>query len=225
MEGMIDRLADRVGISAWEMRRRNVVTPGVVWGPGQIMHDGCRCAEMCLDAVKAHFDAAVADGKAVGLGLGMKNSGLGNGFLEIAGAVIRFEEDGTVEVRHCWTKMGQGVHDVALQVAAEELGVDPNRIRVVVDTTANSAPARPPAPRARSWRPGPWRTPAARPTGTPGRSGSTTRGSTASTGRTSSKTMSTIRSSIRPSGMPLRCSALGTLQCRIVRPASLLGVE
>jgi CO/xanthine dehydrogenase Mo-binding subunit len=31
--------------------------------------------------------------------------------------------------------MGQGVHTVALQVAVEELGVDPGQVRVVVDTT------------------------------------------------------------------------------------------
>jgi CO/xanthine dehydrogenase Mo-binding subunit len=31
--------------------------------------------------------------------------------------------------------MGQGIHTVALQVAAEELGVAPERVRVVVDTT------------------------------------------------------------------------------------------
>ena len=31
--------------------------------------------------------------------------------------------------------MGQGVHTVALQVAAQELGVDPGRIDVIVDTT------------------------------------------------------------------------------------------
>ena len=41
MEGVMDRLAEEVGISGWEMRNRNVVTPGSVWGPGQIMDDGC----------------------------------------------------------------------------------------------------------------------------------------------------------------------------------------
>jgi xanthine dehydrogenase molybdenum-binding subunit len=134
-EGLIDRLAAQVGISGWEMRSRNVVTPGVVWGPGQIMDEGCAGARMCLDKVKPFYDEARDQGKAVGLGLGLKNSGLGNGFLEISRAVVRFEEDGTVEVRHCWTEMGQGIHTVALQVAAEELKVDPDRIRVVVDTT------------------------------------------------------------------------------------------
>ena len=135
MEGVIDRLAEKAGISGWEMRRRNVIEPGAVWGPGQIMDDGCRGALHSLEAVKPHYDAARAAGKAVGLGLGLKNSGLGNGFKEIARAVVRFTREGGVEVRHCWTEMGQGVHTVAQQVAAEELGVDASSIRVLVDTS------------------------------------------------------------------------------------------
>jgi xanthine dehydrogenase molybdenum-binding subunit len=71
----------------------------------------------------------------VGLGLGLKNSGLGNGFREVSRAVVRFRDDGRVEVRHGWTEMGQGVHTVAVQVAAQELGIDPARIDVIVDTT------------------------------------------------------------------------------------------
>jgi xanthine dehydrogenase molybdenum-binding subunit len=135
MEGVLDRLAEQVGISGWEIRKRNVIHPGEVWGPGQIMDDGCAGAAACLDAVKPLYDEARAAGKAVGLGLGLKNSGLGNGFRELSRAVVRFRSDGVVEVRHGWTEMGQGVHTVALQVAAQELGIDPNRIEVIVDTT------------------------------------------------------------------------------------------
>ncbi len=135
MEGALDRLAEKVGISGWDIRARNVVEPGAVWGPGQIMDDGCLGAKACLDAVKDAYDAARAEGKPVGLGLGLKNSGLGNGFNEVARAVVRFLEDGTVEIRHCWTEMGQGIHTVALQVAVEELGVKPDKVKVVVDTT------------------------------------------------------------------------------------------
>lgn len=135
MEGCLDRLADAVGISGWEIRKRNVITPGAVWGPGQIMDDGCLGAERCLDEVKAAYDAFTAEGYAVGVGLGLKNSGLGNGFKEITKAVVRFREDGKVEVRHGWTEMGQGVNNVALQVAVHELGLDPASIEVIVDTT------------------------------------------------------------------------------------------
>ncbi len=136
MEGVVDRLAAACGLTGWEMRKRNVIHPGEVWGPGQIMDDGAAGAEACLDRARRHVDAAVAAGKAVGIGLGLKNSGLGNGLREGCGAVVRFRStDGAVEVRHGFTEMGQGVHTVAMQVAVEELGIDPARIEVIVDTT------------------------------------------------------------------------------------------
>ena len=135
MEGVVDRLAEQVGLDAWEFRARNAVAPGDVWGPGQIMDDGCLGARACLDAVKPAWEAARREGKAVGIGLGMKNSGLGNGFLEIAKATVRLDPDDTVEVRHCWTEMGQGVHSVAIAVVTEELGVEAGKVRVLVDTT------------------------------------------------------------------------------------------
>jgi aldehyde oxidoreductase len=134
-EGSIDRLAEMTGISGWEIRAKNVAIPGSVWGPGQIMDDGVRGITECLDAVRPHYDQAIADGKAVGIGAAIKNSGLGNGVVEIAKAVVRFNEDGSVDVRHAWTEMGQGVHTVALQVAAEMLDIDPDRINVYVDTS------------------------------------------------------------------------------------------
>jgi aldehyde oxidoreductase len=135
-EGVLDRLAEQVGISGWEIRKRNVIRPGQEWGPGQIMDAGCGGAEACLDAIRPDYDAARAAGAAVGLGLGLKNSGLGNGFREVCRAVVRFRsDDGRVEVRHGWTEMGQGVHTVALQVAAQELAIDPARIDVIVDTS------------------------------------------------------------------------------------------
>jgi len=135
MEGVLDRLAEKVGIDGWAIRRANVIMPGMVWGPGQIMDDGCLGASECLDAIKPAYDEARSSGKAIGLGLGLKNSGLGNGFKEITRAVVHFKHDGRIEVRHGWTEMGQGINTVAQQVAVEELGVDGSLIDVIVDTT------------------------------------------------------------------------------------------
>jgi aldehyde oxidoreductase len=133
-EGVLDRLAEAVGISSWEIRDRNVIAPGDIWGPGQIMDDGAAGARMCLDAIKPHYEAASADGP-VGLAMALKNSGLGNGLIEIIKSVVHFREDGIVEVRHCWTEMGQGIHTVAQQVAVTELGIPAERIEVIVDST------------------------------------------------------------------------------------------
>jgi aldehyde oxidoreductase len=135
IEGALDRLAERAGIDAWSVRARNLVRPGDEWGPGQLMDDGCTGAAACLDAVRPAWEAARANGRAVGLALGLKGMGLGHGHREVGLAVVRIRANGTVEVRHGWTEMGQGVHTVALQVAVEELGIDPARIEVLVDTT------------------------------------------------------------------------------------------
>ena len=135
MEGVLDRLAEKVGIDGWTIRSRNVIKPGMVWGPGQIMDDGCLGAEACLESVKDDYYAARSSGKAVGIGLGLKNSGLGNGFKEITRAVVRFRSDGVTEIRHGWTEMGQGINTIAAQVVVHELGVDPASIVVIVDTT------------------------------------------------------------------------------------------
>ncbi|HTV10624.1 MAG TPA: selenium-dependent xanthine dehydrogenase [Acidimicrobiales bacterium] len=135
MEGVMDRLAEKVGISGWEVRKRNVARPGDIWGPGQVMDEGCAGAERCLDVLGPRYEEARRAGKAVGIGLALKNSGLGNGFKEVTKAVVRFRSDGKIEVRHGWTEMGQGIHTVALQVAVEELGIDPDRVVVLVDTS------------------------------------------------------------------------------------------
>lgn len=135
MEGVLDRLAQMCGIDGWEIRSRNVIKPGMVWGPGQIMDDGCLGAEACLEAVKDTYYEAKSAGKGVGVGLGLKNSGLGNGFKEITKAVVRLRADGVTEVRHGWTEMGQGINTIAAQVVVHELGVDPESIVVIVDTT------------------------------------------------------------------------------------------
>ena len=135
MEGMMDRLAEKIGISGFEIRLRNVIKPGMVWGPGQVIDDGCLGATACLEQIRPAYDAARVAGKAIGLGLAMKNSGLGNGFKETTKAIIRFDHNGDIELRHGWTEMGQGINTVALQVAVHELGIDPGRVTVIVDTT------------------------------------------------------------------------------------------
>ena len=140
MEGVLDRLAEQVGISGWEIRKRNVIRPGEVWGPGQIMDDGAGGAEACLDEIKASYDdggrrrqGGRARARAEELGSRQRLPRGVEGGRPVPPRVG--DAPDRIEVRHGWTEMGQGVHTVALQIAAQELGIDPNRIDVIVDTT------------------------------------------------------------------------------------------
>jgi xanthine dehydrogenase molybdenum-binding subunit len=64
----------------------------------------------------------------------VKNTGIGNGVTEHGRVVLRPEADGSLTLFHSWTEMGQGVHTVLRQIVCEELGLPPERVRVVVDT-------------------------------------------------------------------------------------------
>ena len=133
MEGMIDILAEQVGLDGWEMRWRNAVEVGSRFGTGQILGPGVGIKETLL-AVKDAFYEAKAAGKAVGLGSAAKNTGIGNGLKEFGRAILRPEADGTVTLMHSWTEMGQGCHTVLAQMASQELGLPYDSLHVVVDT-------------------------------------------------------------------------------------------
>jgi aldehyde oxidoreductase len=129
MEGMVDILAERVGLDGWEMRWRNALEAGDTFGTGQILGPGVGVKKTLL-AVKDAFYAA----KYAGVACGVKNTGVGNGLKEYGKAILRPEADDTVTLFHSWTEMGQGVHTVLQQIACEELGLTADRVRVVVDT-------------------------------------------------------------------------------------------
>ena len=94
IEGCMDLLAAKVGIDGWEMRWRNVVRIGDVFTTGQVL-EKCVGLGRTLLAVKDAYYAARAEGRAVGVACGVKNSGLGNGAIEYGKCRLAVEADGT----------------------------------------------------------------------------------------------------------------------------------
>ena len=129
MEGMLDRLAELVGIDGWEMRWRNALDVGDRTGTGQVLGPGIGLKKTLLAVRDAYRDARYA-----GLACGVKNCGIGNGMTEYGRAVLRPEADGSVTLFHSWTEMGQGCDTVLSQIACEELGLPADRVRVSVNT-------------------------------------------------------------------------------------------
>ena len=129
LEGLLDELAQRVSIDGWEIRWRNALDEGDRFGSGQVLGPGVGIKRTLL-AVRDDYRGA----RYAGIGCGVKNTGIGNGVVEKGRALLCPEPDGTVTLRHSWTEMGQGIHTALRQIAAHELGIDPEQIRVVVDT-------------------------------------------------------------------------------------------
>ncbi len=129
IEGMLDRLAERVGIDGWEMRWRNAVDVGDRFGTGQKLGPGVGLKKTLLAVRDAYRSARYA-----GIACAAKNSGVGNGLTEYGRAILRPEADGSVTLYHSWTEMGQGVDTVLAQIACQELALPFDRIRVRVDT-------------------------------------------------------------------------------------------
>ena len=129
IEGMLDRLAERVGIDGWEIRWRNALDVGDRFGAGQKLGPGVGLKKTLLAVRDAYRSARYA-----GIACGVKNAGVGNGLTEYGRAILRPEADGTVTLYHSWTEMGQGCDTALGQIACEELGLPADQVRVRVDT-------------------------------------------------------------------------------------------
>jgi len=57
-------------------------------------------------------------------------------FLNQAGALVNIYQDGTIQVNHGGTEMGQGLHTKILGIAAAELGISPEFIKVNATNTS-----------------------------------------------------------------------------------------
>ena len=134
LEELIDLLAEKVGISPWEMRWRNAVAPGDVLPNGQICDQSTALKETLL-AVKDVYEAH--KGRA-GLACAMKNSGVGVGLPDAGRANIRIE-DGKVVVYSATSDIGQGCNTVFLQDVAEAIGL-PKSVIVNGECSTENAP-------------------------------------------------------------------------------------
>lgn len=135
-ESCLDLLADKAGISPWEIRMKNAIRPGQALPNGQIAGPDTALAE-CLEAVRDEYLAA--PGRS-GLACGFKNTGIGVGHSDVGRCDV-LVRSGHVELRSGAACIGQGLGTVLTQVACETLGIDPDRVRYLrpdSDLTPNS---------------------------------------------------------------------------------------
>lgn len=130
LESNINLLAEKVGISPWEIRFRNAIEPGKVLPNGQIADPSTALKETLL-AVKDVYERNA--GRA-GIACAMKNSGVGVGLPDKGRAKLAVR-DGKVELYAAASDIGQGCATVFLQILAQATGLPREKL---VNMGANS---------------------------------------------------------------------------------------
>jgi xanthine dehydrogenase molybdenum-binding subunit len=129
IESMLDILAERVGIDAWEMRWRNVVDVGDTLCTGQVLEHAVGLKDTLLAVKDAYYGSPRS-----GIACGIKNVGVGNGTPEAGQAVVDVTADGRVVIHTGFTEMGQGFYTAMIQCLSDITGIDPRVVRTEVDT-------------------------------------------------------------------------------------------
>lgn len=146
IEEALDRIARTLGLLPEVVRERNLYGEGgttpyfqpVTDARGQRMWQELtlRAGLQARRATVREFNAK-HQGKKRGLAITPVKFGISftAGFLNQAGALVLAYRDGTVQVNHGGTEMGQGLHTKMHGVAMRELGLSADRVRVMKTAT------------------------------------------------------------------------------------------
>jgi len=147
IEEVMDRIGRYLNVPPQVVRERNFYRPGDETHYGQVVKDAERI-ERIWSELKASSDfesrlAAIEQHNAAhphhkrGLAITPVKFGISftTAFFNQAGALVLIYKDGSVQVNHGGTEMGQGLHTKMLQVAADSLGVPLESLRVMPTRT------------------------------------------------------------------------------------------
>ncbi len=121
-ETLLNMMADKLGLSHWEIRYRNAIRPGQVLPNGQIVDESTGLVET-LEAVKELYE----NSKYAGIACAMKNAGVGVG-LPDTGRVRLLVKDGKLHIHTGASCIGQGLGTVLIQFAVETTGLERDKI-------------------------------------------------------------------------------------------------
>jgi CO/xanthine dehydrogenase Mo-binding subunit len=125
-ESQVDEVARRAGRDPLDVRRLNLLTPGEEVRAGGKPLD----ADLIGDVEKVAARVGWDEPKRPRVGRGVSVGLLAAGAHPVSSAVCRLEADGRVVVLVGTTEMGQGPRTAFAQIAAEEIGLEPDRVTV-----------------------------------------------------------------------------------------------
>ncbi len=140
---VMDELATKVGIDKVEFHRKNVVEGGDILSTGMKMHP--TGVGKCVDAVAEAVDwgkksPASAPNKRRGKGIALMWKAPAMPPNPGSSAWVEMNEDGTATVGVGGQEIGQGAFTVAAQIAAAELGIPYESVRIAGPLDTQSSP-------------------------------------------------------------------------------------
>jgi CO/xanthine dehydrogenase Mo-binding subunit len=132
VESQLNEAASALAIDPVEIRRRNLPAKGEAFNPHDTPADGEWATALTKAASAIAWNAPRAPNRGRGISLGLKSSSTASRSL----AIVRLHFDGSASVLCGTSDMGQGARTVLMQIAAQELGVSPDRIAIVMGDTS-----------------------------------------------------------------------------------------
>jgi CO/xanthine dehydrogenase Mo-binding subunit len=142
-ESQLDLHAGDLGIDPLEIRRRNVFSNGSVTATGQTLSASVGIGD-CLEAIKPYYTEARRNWVTVkgdphkrrGIGVGAMWYGIGNtGTKNPSSARVEMNRQGEITLFSGCADIGQGSSTVLSQIAAETLGLETEKIKLVAADT------------------------------------------------------------------------------------------
>jgi CO/xanthine dehydrogenase Mo-binding subunit len=131
-ESQMDEAAERLGIDPVELRRRNLLQRHERAWPGARGMDADLGDDLRIVSEAIGWDDALPAGHGLGIAVGAADAGAE----PTSSAIVRVLSDGSVMVFTGSTEFGQGSATVLAQIAAGELGVPVERVRLFHSDTA-----------------------------------------------------------------------------------------
>ncbi len=132
LEMTLNKMAQALGISPWEIRYRNAIRPGEVLPNGQIAPPSTALVETLL-AVKDVFEK----NRNAGIACAMKNAGVGVGIADY-GRCILAVKDGQIHIRSGASCIGQGLGTVLTQIVGTATHCSADEIVYEAANTVNA---------------------------------------------------------------------------------------
>ena len=150
LESAVDMLAEKMGIDPLEFRRMNSMKPGQTKATGMVVHQW-PFVELC-DAIKPHYERAKKEAQAFNAKSGKLKHGVGIGVSffrdwdcrDSAEMAIEIDPDDGVTIYAAVADPGEGNDAMLTQIAAHQLGLPLEKIRLYTrdtDKTVGMGPA------------------------------------------------------------------------------------